>query len=88
MHPNDTSFTYRANANSQPILSRLDRIYVAKSCTPNVFNWNMTLTPVPTDHWIVLVKYALKDSPYIGKGRWTWYLPSLQNQTLVDKVIE
>jgi hypothetical protein len=87
-HPNETSFTYRANTNGGPILSRLDRIYVAKARTPNVFNWNMAPTPVPTDHWIVSVKYAPKDAPHIGKGRWTWYLPSLQNRTLVDAVIE
>jgi hypothetical protein len=88
MHPNETSFTYRTNNSGWSVLSRLDRIYVAKKRTINMFNWTMAPTPVQTDHWIVSVKYTPKDAPYLGKGWWTWYLPLLQNRSLVDDIIE
>jgi hypothetical protein len=87
-HPNEASFTYHTTTNGRPILSCLDRIYVAKTHTSNVFNWTMAPTSVLTDHWIVSVKYTPKDAPHIRKGRWTWYLNSLQDGPLVDNIIE
>ena len=35
---------------------------------------------------MVTVKYAPKDAPEIGDGRWTWPLQSLKDETLIIKV--
>ena len=85
-HPDEREYTYRANVNGQQIKSRLDRIYVASRLVTSTFNWIITPSPVPTDHWLVVVKYAPKDAPEIGKGRWTLPLHLLQNNKFVEKV--
>ena len=43
---------------------------------------------VPTDHWLVKVKFAPRDAPYIGNGRWTWPLYMLENKDLMNKVVQ
>jgi ribonuclease HI len=86
-YPDDKKFTYRANHNGQQIKSRLDRIYIAAPLIPLTFNWVTTQTPVPTDHWMVAVKYAPKDAPKIGKGRWTMPLYLLRNNTFIEKTV-
>ena len=86
-HPNDTLFTYRSSRNDRPSLSRLDRIYVAKKHTPMIFGWQAKPSAVPSDHWMISVKFAPKDAPLIGNGRWTWYLPSINEKPLIDKII-
>jgi ribonuclease HI len=87
VNPNDKSFTYRANANGTQIKSRLDRIYVSWQLSPLTFNWKITPSPAPTDHWLVTVKYAPRDAPYIGKGRWTLPIQTLQNKDLIKEII-
>ena len=87
-YPNSRVFTYRAISNNQPIKSRIDRIYISSQTAQHCFNWQHNATPIPTDHWMVSVKYAPLDAPYIGKGRWTWNTPSLQNKILVTTLIE
>src|SRR5258708_8358575 len=87
-HPNHQAFTYHATANDHPIKSRLDRIYITPGATQCSFNWQHDVTSVPTNHWIVSVKYAPLDAPYIGKGRWTWNIALLQKTNLTDKIVE
>ena len=82
--PNERCFTYRATNNGQHVSSRLDRIYTAQDAAKYTFDWRMTQTSVPTDHWMVTMKYAPKSAPYIGKGRWTWHTPSLEDRKLMD----
>lgn len=67
--PHDRSFTYRANCNGQQIKSRLDRIYTSSTAAKHTYGWKICQTAVPTDHWMVLAKYAPAEAPYIGKGR-------------------
>ena len=86
-HPHNRCFTYRANANSQQIQSRLDHIYTSKETSRCTFDWEMCPTPTPTHHWLVRVKYAPKDAPHIGHGRWMWPTASLQNDKLMTKVV-
>ena len=76
-YPNQKIFTYRAISNDQPIKSRLDRIYTTSNIAQQSFNWQHNASPVPTDHWLVSVKFAPCDAPYIGNGRWTWDVSSL-----------
>jgi ribonuclease HI len=85
-HPNERLFTYRAAREDGWIQSRLDRIYAARRHAPIIFGWKAGPTATPTDHWMVTVKYAPKDAPEIGDGRWTWPLQSLSDATLIEKV--
>jgi len=68
-HPNECAFTFRTRANDQDVKSCLDRIYIAKQTTPLTYDWKMKPSSVPIDHWIMMVKYAPKDAPSLGKGR-------------------
>ena len=86
-HPTERCFTYRANANGQQIHSRLDRIYIANGISQHISDWMISPTPTPTDHWIASVKYSPRNAPYIGHGRWTWPIASLQNKDLMAKII-
>ncbi|KAH9032368.1 Endonuclease/exonuclease/phosphatase, partial [Lactarius deliciosus] len=67
MNPKEHCFTYQANANGV----RLDRIYVKRQQTNLTFDWKIGPTPVPTDHWIIVTKFAPSNSPLLGKGCWT-----------------
>ena len=87
-HPNEREYTYRANVNGQQIKSRLDRIYVANPLTQFTFHWTITPAAVPTDHLLVTVKYAPKDEPEIGKGRWTLPLHMTENELFLDAVVK
>ena len=86
-HPNERTYTYQANANGNQIMSRLDRIYVANQLIPLTRGWKIEPAPVPTDHWLVSVKYAPKEAPMIGKGRWTMPLQILENEKFIGAVI-
>ena len=86
-HPNTRHFTYRAPChNGNWVQSRLDRIYAARTHAPTLFGWKSGPSATPTDHWLVLVKFAPADAPYIGNGRWTWPLQSINNASLIEKV--
>ena len=54
----------------------------------HTFGWEICQTAVPTDHWMVLTKYAPANAPFIGKGRWTWQLSSLDDKNLIKKIVE
>ena len=81
--PHERAFTYRATINRQAIMSRLDRIYTSNEVAKEVFDWKNTQTSVPTDHWMVSVKYAPLQAPFIGTGWWTMQLPELKNEELL-----
>jgi hypothetical protein len=87
-HPHDRCFTYRANANGQQILSRLDRIYMSRGISCCMFDWAMGPTSTPTDHWLVRMKFAPRNAPHIGHSRWTWPIHSLQDDKLMTKVTD
>ncbi|KAF8260584.1 Endonuclease/exonuclease/phosphatase, partial [Lactarius quietus] len=87
-YPKSREYTYRATANGNTIRSRLDRVYVAKDKTKYTFDWEMTPSTVKTDHWLVSVRFAPKNAPYIGKGRWTIPIKALNNRKIIDKARE
>jgi ribonuclease HI len=87
-YPNDRVFTYRAPRGDGWIHSRLDRVYAARKHAPTLFEWKAGPTAIPTDHWIVSVKFATKDAPDIGKGRWTWPPQSLTDAELIKNIIK
>ena len=86
-YPDNLEYTYRANTANGEIKSRLDRIYVARHLEPMMFDWDIAPSPVPTDHWLVIAKYAPKDSPEIGKGRWTLPLHLASDEEFLNSVI-
>ncbi|KAH9176242.1 Endonuclease/exonuclease/phosphatase, partial [Lactarius sanguifluus] len=85
-YPKAREFTYHAMIDNKPIKSHLDRIYVSKEKAKFTFNWLILPSSVPTDHWLVTVRYALKNSPYIGKGRWTTPLQILNDKTTMNHI--
>ena len=81
-------YTYRSVRNGKPIKSRLDRIYINKEKAVYTFDWAITPSPVPTDHWLVMLKYAPRGAPYIGKGRWTWPLRTLKEEKVIRWIVK
>ena len=84
--PKAREYTYRAMLNDQQIKSRLDRIYTSQNISKFTFDWKTSPSAVPTDHWMVTVKFAPKNAPYIGKGRWTWPLNVLKDNQIMEWV--
>lgn len=85
-NPDTRAYTYHANVNGSYTQSRLDRVYTTQDVAQHVFDWQMKPSAVPTDHWLVKVKFAPRDAPLIGNGRWTWPLYLLKNENLIKKV--
>ena len=85
-HPNQKQYTYRALSNGKTRMSRLDRIYSARKHSQTIFDWKSEPTAVPTDHWLVSLKFAPNDAPLIGNGRWTWFIPSLKEEPLLAEI--
>jgi exonuclease III len=87
-HPKAREFTYRAINHGKPIKSRLDRIYISREKAKYAFDWSIAPSTVPTDHWLVSVKYAPKGAPYIGNGRWTWPLRTLKDEKVIKEIVK
>jgi exonuclease III len=86
-HPNKKQYTYRTVKDEKTIMSRLDRIYSSRQHTQKIFEWKSRPTTVPTDHCLVSLKFAPKDAPLIRNGHWTWFIPSLDEKPLIDKIM-
>ena len=86
-NPNGRLFTFKQIREGAYNHARLDRIYSATRHAHNLFEWKARPSEVPTDHWLISVKFAPKDAPQIGNGRWTWPTPSINNETLIKKVV-
>ena len=87
-NPTENAFMYSAQTRSGPIQARLDRIYTSKKAEPFTFDWKIKESAIPTDHAMVSVRYAPKEAPQIGKGRWTMPLSLLNNEQLIGKIAE
>jgi hypothetical protein len=84
-YPETREYTYHATQNKAQVKSRLDRIYIANFKTKLTFDWHISPSTVPTDHWLVSVCYAPTSATCIGMGRWTWLLNALNNKKLMNK---
>src|SRR6266850_1786257 len=84
--PTQREFTFRAHTNEHISESRLDRIYTSNRLDNLCFDWLHAPSPVSTDHWLVKVKYAPKDAPHVGPGRWTLPLYALENENLLCEI--
>ncbi len=88
MHPNECNFTFRTETGQHQIKSQLDRIYVVRHIQQHTFAWKIEASPVPTDHWLVQMKYAPKDMPQTGRGCWTWPLGMIDDPKTIEKVAQ
>ena len=55
---------------------------------PLTFDWEIKESAIPTDHTMVSVRYAPKEAPHIGKGRWTLPLSLIHNEKFLEKLAE
>jgi hypothetical protein len=88
MHPNKWNFTFCTKTGQHQIKSRLDCIYIARHIQPHTFAWKIEASLVPTDHWLVQMKYAPNDAPQTGKGHWTWPLGMIDDPKTIEKIIQ
>ena len=86
-HPSKKEYTYCIIKNKKSRKSRLDRIYSARKHAQLVFDWKTEPTSVPTDHYLIFLKFAPKDAPLIGNGHWTWFIPSLNEEALLTEIV-
>ncbi|KAI0282258.1 Endonuclease/exonuclease/phosphatase [Russula aff. rugulosa BPL654] len=86
-NPNGRQFIFKQTRDGTYRYARLDRIYSASRHAPNLFEWKARSPTILTDHWLVSVKFVPKDAPQIGKGRWTWPIPTINNEALINKVV-
>ncbi|KAH9971886.1 hypothetical protein BJV74DRAFT_751997, partial [Russula compacta] len=87
-NPNGRAFTHTHVRGENHEFVRLDRIYAARKHERNLFNWEMKLAAVPTNHWLVTVKLALKDTPTIGQGQWTCPIKAVNDQETLKLISE
>ena len=64
----------------------LDRIYTVRPLANALFEWKSRPVLVPSDHWLVSVKYTPKDTPLIGNSRWTLLLKAIQDKDLMNEI--
>ena len=79
---------YKAQIQSEWIQASLDHIYISRKAKPFTFDWEIKISAIPTDHAMVSVRYAPKEAPHIGKGRWTLPPSLIYNKKFLEKVAE
>jgi len=85
-NPTERAFTYRAQMHTNRIQAQLDCIYISAQAEPYTFEWEIKESAILTDHSIASVRYAPKDAPFIGKGRWMLPIHLLNNNELIEKI--
>ncbi|EPQ60412.1 DNase I-like protein, partial [Gloeophyllum trabeum ATCC 11539] len=81
----ERSYTFYSSLNR---FSRIDRIYSQAHHVPNLLEWYMGPTVVPTDHNMVSVRYAPLNAPYIGPGQWAWPAGMIHDKDLLQGIME
>jgi len=69
--PKSLSYTFAQSAHQGGHQSRIDRIYVHEDMSPHCKDWDISPSPIPTDHQMISVRISKQNMPFIGKGRWT-----------------
>lgn len=85
INPEEKAYTFLQKSTGAQ--SRIDRIYTTQDFMENTLNWAMENTPIKTDHKMVTVKIAYHETPFIGRGRWTFPNFLLKDTKLVDKIM-
>ncbi|KAF9497963.1 DNase I-like protein, partial [Pleurotus eryngii] len=66
--------------------SRIDRIYGRKEINQYSSNWEISHSPIGSDHQMVSVKVAAPHLPVTGRGRWTMPPHILKDKTTMNKI--
>lgn len=82
-NPTTRQYTF---SNSNHSHSQIDRIYTLPQLAHSLYNWEVKITPIPTDHKLVSVRFAPPRTPYVRSGRWTWLLGLLTDQPLLQSI--
>ncbi|KAG1844914.1 hypothetical protein C8R48DRAFT_750812 [Suillus tomentosus] len=69
-NPTMRAVTFYSNTNSH---SRLNHIYSSPAHKLSIYGWDSCTSAIPTDHRMILVRYALTNTPFMGKGRCLLY---------------
>ena len=86
-NPNERAFTHHHIREGSYEFARLDRIYTKRNLANCLFEWKIYEPTVPTNHGLVSVKFAPKDSPLIGKGSWTCPVKAMEDDCLMEIII-
>ena len=65
-HPNRREYTFQRGTAEGGVCSRLDRIYVTKSCFESARDWEINVPGVKTDHNLVSVQLTSETAPTVG----------------------
>ncbi|TFY78439.1 hypothetical protein EWM64_g5573 [Hericium alpestre] len=86
-HPDECCYTHRSHHQNVFALSCLDRIYTSQRHAENVFEWEHDPVSHYSDHTLVCIRFAPRDAPIIGKGRWTLPLFLIDDATMLSLAI-
>ncbi|KAG1766589.1 Endonuclease/exonuclease/phosphatase [Suillus occidentalis] len=65
-HPNERKFTFSSNHQT---MSCLDRIYTSDQLANSLLDWDSHVSPIPTDHHMISVRYAPPGLPHIAQTK-------------------
>ncbi|KIK36520.1 hypothetical protein CY34DRAFT_66700, partial [Suillus luteus UH-Slu-Lm8-n1] len=82
-NPTSRLFTFYSNTNTR---SQLDHIYTSPTHEQNICGWDSCTSAIPTDHRMVLVRFAPNNTPFVGKGRWSWPTSLINDEELIKKI--
>ncbi|KAH9957393.1 hypothetical protein BJV74DRAFT_789793, partial [Russula compacta] len=87
-NPKGRAFTHCHIRGTTHELACLNRIYTKRDLANCLFEWKICQPAAPTDHRLVSVKFAPKDSPLIGKGCWTCLIKVTEDDHLMETIIQ
>ena len=56
--------------------------------SPHCKDWDISPSPIPTDHQMISVRISKQNMPFIGKGRWTLNPSLLCDKEITAKITE
>jgi hypothetical protein len=80
---NDKGYTYLQKANN--IHSWIDRIYTTSKVLETSNEWNITPSPMNTDHSLISIKISNPGLPMQGHGRWQMPMFLLRNREFQEE---
>ena len=86
-NPNKRAFIHHHIREGSYKFARLDRIYTKRNLANCLYEWKICEPTAPTDHSLVSVKFAPKDSHLIGKGCWTCPVKAMEDDHLMEIII-
>ena len=85
VNPEEKGYTW--SRESDGTQSRIDRIYIHEELFDVSSGWNITQSPIPSDHDLVSAFISTPTAPIIGRGRWA-IPPRLFKHKLIKKELQ